>query len=516
MADGIDKQQVLEQLERIVTSAGFTAGLRIKAFLRHVVIEELEGRGDRLKGTALAMDLYGRRADFDAASDPIVRTEAVKLRKALEHYYLTDGAGDGLHIMVPKGSYRPDIQRRASEVTAPRKPSPRPGLPLLIIAPFTGGVSQTAQIYRDGLPGELALELARFGHVRVRTDMSATNGPTGSSDYVLSGQVQEAGESIRIMVQLTRADAGEVIWSQRYRIDSSADDVFAMQETIARACTTHIADAYGILAQDVGARLVGRQREDAGVFEALLAFHAHMRTSRHHSLNEFSEIATLALRDNPDSGLAHALVTLSLIEGVAFGQLTMAELVASGRGPAEKAIALAPTCQEALFCAAALALMQGDKPRFATLCDRAVRANPNGALLNAMAGTWFAMAGDIDRGIALIDLAFADNPMLPVWLRVPVALGAIGRGDYDEASDIVRDLNVRDVTGEWLIIAAAHGLAADRDRSAHAYARLTDLCHDPIGYLSGLPIDGALSKALAKGLEEASHMASGLGQNSAH
>ena len=45
-----------------------------------------------LRGTSLAMDVFDRSVDFDPNSDPIVRIEAVKLRKALDHYYLASQA----------------------------------------------------------------------------------------------------------------------------------------------------------------------------------------------------------------------------------------------------------------------------------------------------------------------------------------------------------------------------------------------------------------------------------------
>ena len=498
----MENEDIREQLARITGSEAFTAGIRVRKFLEHVVAEELAGRGDLLKGTALAMDLFGRDADFDPGSDPIVRTEAVKLRKALEHYYLTEGASDPLVIAVPKGTYRPTFELREI-ATAPQEIPAAPGLPVLSIAPFTGPDSATAHLYREGLPAEIALELARFDHIRVRSIVDEGAGIQIPMGYLLRGQVQEAVGQMRVVLQLLRHPSGDVIWSDRLRIDPDDPDVFALQEKIARACATNMADAYGALSEDVGARFHGRGTEDAGVFEALLAFHSHMRTSRQDSLDEFAELARMALQDNPDSGLAHALVVHSMIEAIALGQSDVSTLVAEARHLAEKAVALAPQCQEALFAAAVLALLQEDRQRFDILLNQAVRANPNGALMTAMAGAWIAMAGDLNRGVDLVRHALEANPMLPVWTRIPLALGAIGAGDFEEASRLVSDIDVRDVAGEWIIIAAAHGLARNQSAAGRAIRRLEELQVDPEVFVTELPLEAGLASQLQKGLRAA-------------
>ncbi|CTQ53187.1 hypothetical protein LP7551_01708 [Roseibium album] len=211
----------------------------------------------------------------------------------------------------------------------------------------------------------------------------------------------------------------------------------------------------------------------------------------------------MALKSSPESGLAHALVVLSLIEAAAFGQMTVPDLVANGQHHAEQAVALAPSCQEALFAAAALSLLQDDRKRFAVLCDQAVHANPNGTLLTSMAGTWFAMSGELERGVAMIKDALERNPMLPDWLRIPLTLGAIAEGDPQKSADLVRDLNARDVVSEWLIIAAAHGLAGNKKEAHRALLRLAELGGDPNALLKDLPLEADLFSELQKGISSA-------------
>jgi adenylate cyclase len=84
-------ETVRDQLERILDSAEFRAPDKQRKFLSFVVDETLEDRASQVKGYTIAVAVYGRAETFDPQVDPIVRVEAGRLRRALEHYYLTAG-----------------------------------------------------------------------------------------------------------------------------------------------------------------------------------------------------------------------------------------------------------------------------------------------------------------------------------------------------------------------------------------------------------------------------------------
>ena len=71
--------------------------------------EELEGRGDGLNQSLVAMEVFDRDADFDPGADAIVRVEAGRLRTKLRDYYLSEGIADEVRFELPKGRYRPGI-----------------------------------------------------------------------------------------------------------------------------------------------------------------------------------------------------------------------------------------------------------------------------------------------------------------------------------------------------------------------------------------------------------------------
>ncbi|MEW9614883.1 hypothetical protein AB3G45_13740 [Shinella sp. S4-D37] len=126
-------ERVRHALAAVVASEAFSRSERLRSFLSYIVENELSGKAAQLKGYTIGIDVFGRTPGFDAGNDPLVRVQAGKLRKLLEQYYEKEGAGDGLRIRVPLGSYVPEYtipkdaapDAPSSVPTARHKPQPR-------------------------------------------------------------------------------------------------------------------------------------------------------------------------------------------------------------------------------------------------------------------------------------------------------------------------------------------------------------------------------------------------------
>jgi TolB-like protein len=103
--------EVISALERILASSGLAPDSRRTTLLRHIVNQAVAGRPERLTGTAIAFDVFGRGADFDPLNDSIVRTEARRVRHVLNSYYAGRGLHDPIRISIPKGTYVPRFER---------------------------------------------------------------------------------------------------------------------------------------------------------------------------------------------------------------------------------------------------------------------------------------------------------------------------------------------------------------------------------------------------------------------
>jgi adenylate cyclase len=114
-----DHKAVREGLDRVLKSAPFAQSRRRQRFLEYIVNEALAGRGERIKGYTIAREVFDRPEEFDPNVDPIVRTEAARLRDRLREYYEGDGRNDPLRIELPKGAYTPQIEFRQNVGTPP-------------------------------------------------------------------------------------------------------------------------------------------------------------------------------------------------------------------------------------------------------------------------------------------------------------------------------------------------------------------------------------------------------------
>lgn len=104
-----ERRAVRAQLDRILASGPFAHSRRRQQFLEYIVHETLAGRGARIKGYTIALEVFGRPETFDPVADPIVRIEAGRLREKLRSYYDTVGMNDPIRIVLPRGTYRPVI-----------------------------------------------------------------------------------------------------------------------------------------------------------------------------------------------------------------------------------------------------------------------------------------------------------------------------------------------------------------------------------------------------------------------
>ena len=237
--------QARDAVDQIVASTDFTASDRARRFLRYVVEETLAGRADRIKAFSVAIEVFGRDESFDPQNDPVVRIEAGRLRRALEHYYLLSGKDDAVLIDIPKGGYVPTFTLRRPEALEPSRdaetgepaspPLPHPvrsgparrpwfvpavvllalvavgaaawlglrlaqpastaalapGEPRVLVQPFTDlGEGQVSALYSAALTDELVTALGHFKEITVLGVQTARALPPAPDAQTLNEELQ--------------------------------------------------------------------------------------------------------------------------------------------------------------------------------------------------------------------------------------------------------------------------------------------------------------------------------------
>ncbi len=127
----------------------------------------------------------------------------------------------------------------------------------IAVLPFVNASADPENEYlSDGISDELINALAKVDGLRIASrtsafalkgkpqDIRAIGALLGVS-AVLEGTVRKSGDRLRITAQLAAAEDGRALWSERY--DRTLDDVFAIQDEIARTIvstlrTTFLAD----------------------------------------------------------------------------------------------------------------------------------------------------------------------------------------------------------------------------------------------------------------------------------
>jgi hypothetical protein len=93
------------ELALVLADPRFKVSHRNRAFLKYVGEAALRGQCQGIKAYTIAVDVFGRGADFNGDIDPIVRIEATRLRQSLEQYYLSFGLDHDVHMRLPRGRY---------------------------------------------------------------------------------------------------------------------------------------------------------------------------------------------------------------------------------------------------------------------------------------------------------------------------------------------------------------------------------------------------------------------------
>lgn len=464
-------QDIRAQLRRLDSSVEFPKTGRLGLFLAYIVEETLAGREARIKGLSIAIEVF-KRPESSPQDDPVVRIAAGRLRRALERYYLVAGQHDPVRIDMPKGGYVPVFSwhNEGSEVQTDNQPRPfehadpvagsvwqgrnrmvvavvvlaglgasayaissramgntamqqahMPGieLPTLVIAPFANlGNGPDAQIHTHGLTEELLTALPRFKEIRVfsrETSLSSNVSVSQVQDgydapYLLSGGVQTAGSRIRVTARLLDTSNGAILWSQDYENDLASRDLFAIQTDVANKVAATIAQPYGILAQANNAKL---SPDDPGAYTCTSDFYAYrteLSTGRHAAVRDCLEGAVARY---PGYATAWAMLSILYLDEERFKFNPKPDAAAPlqrALQAARSAIQLDPANVRGLQAMMTALFFNQELAEAIRVGEQALAANPNDTELIGEFGTRLAIAGQWERGAALLDQALALNP----------------------------------------------------------------------------------------------------------
>jgi len=306
--------------------------------------------------------------------------------------------------------------------------------------------------------------------------------------YVLSGNLQRAGDRLRVIAMLTDASSGQQIWSESY--ERSVDDLFQVQRELAEAIAIETGSRYlNVVSHDL-CRQAPQGLSAWSLTHKALTFWTVSYT-REASLEAIGWLEQ-ALRLEPDNAMAHVLLAFVLNQRVinSFAEDPFAE---NRRALAEvdAALRLAPRDATVMEYAALVWLNCGMRQKSIQTSRRVVAMTPFNMIAWGYLGcalTWAGSEAERREGIAILErlLRVAPNhPSVPFW-HYFLAFAHTEAGNHEAAAEQAR-ISVNVHPGfclGWAVLANALGFLGrgEEARDAIEKAITTNPGFDPEGY----------------------------------
>lgn len=112
-------QALRAHLDELTEGAAFRGSHRSQQFLRHITEKVFQGSADQLKERTIGIELFHRSPSYDTGEDAIVRVTASDVRRRLRQHYGRYGEASRFRILLPPGSYVPEIECEPPPVATP-------------------------------------------------------------------------------------------------------------------------------------------------------------------------------------------------------------------------------------------------------------------------------------------------------------------------------------------------------------------------------------------------------------
>ena len=222
------------------------------------------------------------------------------------------------------------------------------------VLPFVNASPDPGNEYlSDGITDELIDALSKVDGLSVssRTSVFALKGKPQDVraigalldvSAVLEGSVRQAGDRLRITAQLTSTDDGRLLWSQRY--DRSLEDVFALQDEIARTIVTTLR---GTLFADLAAPRLKRYTDNVAAYSLYLKGRYEWNKRTNEGVVDAIAYFERAIAADPRYALAYTGLSDSYALQLDYRSVPVAEGFAHAKKYARRALELDDTLAEA-------------------------------------------------------------------------------------------------------------------------------------------------------------------------
>ena len=295
------------------------------------------------------------------------------------------------------------------------------------VLPFAhGGTDAGIVALADGLSEGIVTGMSRFSYLRVvargatlryasmAVDTRSVSRELGAR-YLMEGSVRQAGNKVRIAVQLVDANSGANLWAETYDRPFDPAAVFDLQDELVPRIVATVADMHGILPRSMSAALRTRDPAQLSPYEAVLRSFAYSERVTADELATARHGVELAVRNAPDYADAWAMLAWLCLQDHAQGFGIHADSLALGLAAARRAVEAAPSNHLAHAGLAQAFYFRKEFESFRNAAERAVALNSMDGYSIAFLGELLTYTGDWKRGLELAGRAKQLNPHHPGW-----------------------------------------------------------------------------------------------------
>jgi TolB-like protein/Tfp pilus assembly protein PilF len=249
-------------------------------------------------------------------------------------------------------------------------------------------------------------------------------------DSILEGSVRRSGDRVRITAQLTSSADGYQLWSQSY--DRTLDDLFAVQDDIARNILTALRGALGDPPAGMPVKTVAPTL-DAEAYQFYLQgrYHFHKRGGEH--LRKSISFFEQAIARDPGFAAAYAGLAAAVFVLPGYSLETYDSLIGVARQNAARALALDDGMSEARVVLGAVSGMELDWIAARGHFERAVADSPRNPVVRHWYGVHLVSTAQLEDATEQLMRAHELEPLSPViaaWLGATEQI----RGAYGPAA----------------------------------------------------------------------------------
>jgi serine/threonine protein kinase/tetratricopeptide (TPR) repeat protein len=320
-----------------------------------------------------------------------------------------------------------------------RARSSRKAFDSLAVLPFeNAGSDPDAEYFSDGITESIIQSVSEFPKIRVMARSTVFRFKGQTSDpltvarqlnvrAVLTGRVQQRGDSLIIGTELVDAADGSRLWGKSYQ--RPFQDIFAIQEEIAREISDNLRLK---LTGREKKRLAKRSSENREAYQLYLKGRFFWNKRTEESIRKGIEYFRRAVEVDPTYALAYAGLSESYMPLGYWGYLRPGDAFPTVKAWAQKALELDDKLAEAhtpLGCSALL--YERDLEAGLKALQRAIELNPNYSRAHQVYAEMLSWLGEFDAAADEIRQALVLDPLSAILHAVDGEISYFARR-YEE------------------------------------------------------------------------------------